>query len=571
MMSMVKMLIQRLCPCLPGAAGGAALLVFALTLLLRLLWIPAPSEPMLYDPDEAEMHEASLGPVLGTVPQRLIWPGGLMRHVALAHLGVSALTQGVPRTPDGLAAHIGQVLLEPGQAWTWMRWVGAFISALGFALPVWLGVRLGVPWVWAAALALAAACFPLHWRHGCMATSDGLAWGLVLAALTVARAGVLTLERILGSALLAGLALGSKMTLLPMLPALALVAWNGRLPWLRWLLAWSCGLLLGALLATPWFLADPVRLVKTMVGVVKFKPGESVGLAETMRLLSLGIPVWLLAFGLAGMAVAFCRKQERALAVGGALSVLWLIKTAAGSKQVVERYFPPLGMLLFFFGFLWLLPWLAVWLKGRQRHAVSAMLGLLTVVSLVQGWQAMSMEMAEMRARREAHLQIRSLLDKAGVHRVALDYTLFRCPLLRLADSGSFDRLAEHLELARVGHRGVEPMLAAFGMSTRAVKALGGLFDEVEVNQAARLRALAVAARGTCQVGWFHDGNNPVYGRQWQQDRQAVLAALAARELDAAVFVGQRPPELPGYSISTLPGKVPLHVVLALARPSMKP
>lgn len=93
----------------------------------------------------------------------------------------------------------------------------------------------------------------------------------------------------------------------------------------------------------------------------------------------------------------------------------------------------------------------------------------------------------------------------------------------------------------------------------------------MEVNQAARLRALAVAARGTRQVGWFHDGNNPVYGRQWQQDRQAVLAALAARELDAAVFVGQRPPELPGYSISTLPGKVPLHVVLALARPSMKP
>ena len=45
------------------------------------------------------MHDVSLGPVLGTVPQRLIWPGGLMRHVALVHLGFSALLQDVPRTP----------------------------------------------------------------------------------------------------------------------------------------------------------------------------------------------------------------------------------------------------------------------------------------------------------------------------------------------------------------------------------------------------------------------------------------------------------------------------------------
>lgn len=67
-------------------------------------------------------------------------------------------------------------------------------------------------------------------------------------------------------------------------------------------------------------------------------------------------------------------------------------------------------------------------------------------------------------------------------------------------------------------------------------------------------------ARGSCQVVWFHDGDNPVYGRQWQQDRQAVLAALAAGELDGAVFAGPMPLVLPGYSITMLPGKVPLYV-----------
>jgi hypothetical protein len=545
------------------------LLFFAAVLALRLVFIPAAGDPLLYDPDEAELHEASLGPVLGTVPQRLIWPGGLMRHVALAHLGVSAMVQKTPRSPDGLAVHIGQVLLNPAQAWAWMRWAGALFSALGFAIPVWLAVRQGAPWAWAVALGLAAACFPLHWRHGCMATSDALAWGLALMALTVAQAGALTVERCFASAVLSGLALGSKLTLLPMLPALALACWDRRVPWLRLLLAWSCGLLLGALVATPWFLADPVRLVKTMLGVVKFKPGEEVGAGETLRLLVAGIPPWLLVAGLAGVGVAFCRRQGRVLAAGMVLSALWLLKTAAGSKQVVERYFPPLGMVLFFAALIGLLPWVAAWLQGRRRHALTLALALLAAVSLAQGWQAMSSEMAEMRARVAGYEQARSLLEKAGARRVALHYTLFRTPLAGLADAASFNALAGHLELARVEHRGVQPILAGFGMSVSAIRVFGGLFDEVEANQSARLRALAAAAQGSCQVDWFHDGDNPVYGRQWKVDSQSVRAALAAGELDGAVFAGQTPLELPGHTLTTLPGKVPLHVMVKKTKPEV--
>lgn len=548
------------------AGTSLAILLF----VLRLLFIPGQEERLIFDPDEAEMHDVSLGPVLGTVPQRLIWPGGLMRHVALVHLGGAALLQDVPRTPEGLASHIGRVLLEPGQACAWMRWTGAFISALGFALPVGLAMRLGVPWAWAAALALAAACFPLHWRHGCMTTPDALAWGLALAALTAARAGTMSVERAFGSALLAGLALGSKLTLLPMVPALALACWDRRLPWMKLLPAWSCGLLLGMLVATPWFLADPVRLVKTMLGVVKFKPGEATGAGETLRLLLLGIPVWLIVAGLAGVGAAFCSRQGRVLAAGMMVSVLWLLKTAMDSKQVVDRYFPPLGMLFFFAALVWLLPLLASRLQGWRRRMVSTGLLLLAAWTLVQGWRAMDLEWQEMNSRHAVHLEVLADFQKTGATRIALDATLFRSPMSLLADAASFDAVAEHLEQARVGHRGVEEMLAGYGLSGAAVRVLGGLFDEVEANQSARLRAMAAGTTGRHRVWWFNASDNPVYGRQWVQEGAEVEAALAGGGLDVAVFAGKLSASLSGFVSRTLPGKVPLHVVHAVRKTGAK-
>lgn len=549
---------------------GGLLLAVTCLLVLRLWFIPGPEERLVFDPDEVEMHDVSLGPVLGTVPQRLIWPGGLMRHVALVHLGFSALLQDVPRTPEGLASHIGSVLLEPGQAWAWMRWSGALISALGFVLPVGLAVGMGVPWVWALALVLAAACFPLHWRHGCMTTPDALAWGLALVSLTVARAGAMSVERVFGSALLTGLALGSKLTLLPMMPALALACWDRRLPWMKLLLAWSCGLLLGMLVATPWFLADPVRLVKTMLGVVKFKPGEATGAGETLRLLLLGIPVWLIVVGLAGVGAAFWGRQGRVLAAGMVVSAVWLLKTAMDSKQVVDRYFPPLGMLLFFAAMVWLLPLLASRLQGWRRRMVSAGLLLLASGALVQGWRAMDLEWREMESRHAAHLEVLADLQKAGVTRIALDATLFRSPMSLLADAASFDAVAEHLELARVGHRGVADMLEGYGLSGTAVRVLGGLFDEVEANQSARLRAMAAGTTGRHRVWWFNASDSSVYGRQWMQEGSEVEAALAGGGLDVAVFAGRLPASLSGFVSRTLPGKVPLHVVHAVRKTGAK-
>lgn len=135
-----------------------------------------------------------------------------------------------------------------------------------------------------------------------------------------------------------------------------------------------------------------------------------------------------------------------------------------------------------------------------------------------------------------------------------------------LADAGSFDVVAEHLEQARVGHRGVEDMLRGYGLSGSAVRVLGGLFDEVEANQSARLRAMAAGTTGRRRVWWFNASDSPVYGRQWMQEGAEVEAALAGGGLDVAVFAGKLPASLSGFVSRTLPGKVPLHVVHAVRR-----
>jgi len=539
-------------------------MVFGIVLGLRLWFIPDSKELLMFNPDEAEMHEASLGPVLGTVPQRLIWPGGLMRYVALAHLGVSALpVDAMARSPEGFARHVGRVLLSPGEAWTWMRGFGAFISALGFAVPVFLAVRLGVPAGWAAALSLSTAAFPLHWSHGCMATPDALAWGLSLIALTLAWQSEGSLWKVFISAALAGLSVGSKMTVLPMLPVLAAAALSRDVPFARALAAWCCGLLLGMLVANPYFLADPVRLIKTMAGVLKFKPGDLTGLAAALKFMLGGIPLWLLALSL-GVLVAGWWSRQRLFLAGFIFSAVWMLHSAAGSKQVVERYFPPLGVVLMFAVLVVLMPWLAGRLKGWQRHAVSLGLAVLLLWTHVFGWSSLNEEVSAMRNRNAPAQALARQILSAGLKRVALDATLY-VPLLNpLADTASFDTLAEHLEREQIGHRSVEGTLKGFGFSLPAIRVLGGLFDEVEVNQAARLRAMAVASTGSVQVRWFFSGDNPVYGRLWKDDRAAVERALLNRELDAAVFVGAVPPALAGLPSVVIPAWQPLHLVRAV-------
>jgi hypothetical protein len=553
----------------PSRALLAALGLGVAVFVLRLCFIPASESLLLFNSDEAEMHEAALGPVLGTVPQRLIWPGGVMRHVALVHLGASAvLDNKVTMSPDGLAVHIGQVLLDPGKAWTWMRVFGAFGSAAGFAVVVWLVAKRGVPVHWALAIAFAMAVYPLHWMHGCMTTPDALAWGLALVALTLAWESAGTLWLVLASGVVAGLSVGSKMTMLPMVPALALVAVSRGHPVVRALAAWGCGLLLGLLLATPYFLADPVRLAKTMLGVVKFKPGDFTGLATTLRLMLGGIPVWLVVAGALAMIAAWIRR-ERVMLAGLVLSSAWMIQSAAGSKQVVERYFPPLGMVLFFAVTVLLLPWINK-KYGNDRggsRVVSCICLLLAGLSLWNGWKVMSLEHEAMVRRAEPAAMLAEVLKGMDVKRVALDSRLYGPRLSQLASAGSLDALAEHLEMEQVGHRSMIPTLSGFGFSHATIRVLGGLFDEVEVNQAARLRAMAAAATGTLELRWFFSGKEAVYGRLWKDNVSGVEASLQRGELDAVVFVGNVPPALASWPVTVIPAEQPLHLVRLVKQP----
>ena len=515
-----------------------ALFVFAVVFTQRLWFVPSADSSVFFTEDEVEMHEASLGIVLGTVPQRLIWPGGMMRYVALTQLAASWLAdESLAKSPDGFAQHVGGVLLSPEDSWRWMRLCSAFIASVGFAAPVWLAIRIGVPALWATCLAIAAAAFPLCWMSGCMATPDAMAWGLVLIALVVTYRGAIFV-----GAVIAGLAIGTKMTILPLLPALALLAVSRGRPVPRLAGAWCCGLLLGLLVANPYFLADPVRMIKTMVGVLRFKDGDFIGMPGALGYLVGSIPLWLVVLGLVSL-VAAGLWHQRAVMAGTIISILWMILASAASKQVMERYFMPLGMLLLFLVLILLLPVLSL-VKGRMRLVFSILVVMLAVGSSLDGWMAMQGTQTGMNGYHQAEVELGKFLGTLGNQRVALDSSLFVPHLRRHATAGRLDTMAEDLEVAHVAHRSVAATLSGFGFSAPAIRVFGGLFDEAEVNLAARLRAMAAASKGKLEMFWYCKEATVADGRLWQLDSHKVISMLQRSELDAVVFVDAVPASL---------------------------
>lgn len=526
----------------PRLAALAAVAVFAITLMLRLGFMPAGDSPVIFSGDETEMHEAALGMVMGVPPQRLIWPGGLMRLAALAHLGVTWLADAsMPKSPDGLARHLGQVLLHPEGAMWWMRFCGALTLAAGFAAAAWMAVRAGAPLLWATGLLTAASVFPLHWMSGCMATPDAMAWGLALVSLSITWSG-----GVFTGAVIAGLAVGTKMTTLPLLPAFALMAVaGGKMDVRRAAANWGCGLLLGLLVANPYFLAEPVRLMKTMTGVLRFRAGDVTGMAGALTLLGQSLPVWLCVLGFAALVAAW-KWRLRAATVGAVLSALWLIQACAASRQVMERYFSPLGMLLLFLVLVVLLPVLAT-AQGRMRQVFSLLVVLLAAGSCVDGWMVMRRMQQGMADHHEVEINLGQMLATMKGARVAVDSTLFVPHVRRHAKAASLDAQAQYLEQSRVGHESMVSPLTGFGFSAASIRVFGGLFDEAEANMAARLRAMAAATSGQHDMEWFSNGLQAADGRIWRMDAVAAVEGLQSGKLDAAVFVGEPPEALARY------------------------
>jgi hypothetical protein len=545
----------------PRLAVLVSVCVFAISFGHRSVFIPVGNPPVLFDSDEREMHEASIGAALGATPQRLIWPGGLVRHAGLLHLGLSwVLDRSGAKTPDSFARHIGKILIEPEGAYLWIRGFNALISALGFAMLAGLAVRSGCPPEWAVMALSTAQALPLHLMHGSMITPDGLAWGLLLTALVLGWKGGQSLWWVLVSGSIAGLAVGCKLTILPMLPAAAILAARSGPALVPGLAAWSTGLLLGALVANPFFLADPVRLAKTLIGVLKFKESSMMGWPGALNLLLAAIPAWLLALGSASLFVAW-RKGARLQVYGALVSAAWLLHSTANSRQVVERYYPPLGIVLLFYVLVFLLPRLAE-ARLSRRWWMTAGLALATGVIIISSHTRVKQIQHQAQEGSRPALVASDVIQKKAFGRVAVDSALFLPVLIQRGSASGFDEQAEYLESSRVEYRTLAQMLGNFHFTPEAVRVLGGLFNEVEVNQAARLRAMATASTGPIHIAWFFNGDQTALGRIWKHGLPDARRLLDAGEVEAVFFRKHLPESFIGYPFEEIKaGSDPIFVV----------
>lgn len=486
------------------------------------------------------MYQSSFGQLLGTPAQRLIWPGGLMRHYVVGHVLVSfALDSKAEKSPEGFARSVGNQLRKPWSGLIGMRVLGSLLAALGFGALAAAAVRSGVPAVFAAAMSVVFSTSELMIGHAVMATPDAMAWGLFLIALTLAWSGTSVTRPALLAGGVGGLALGSKLTVLVIVPALVGVILSRSNN--RWRDLFVCGLAIaaGAVIANPFFIADPFRVAKTLIGVTKFKDAEIVGWGGAMTNFFAGIPFWVIACGASAILMASL-KRRWFLGGGLVISTLWLLSSAAGSRQVEPRYFVPLGLAYAFAGFVLIFPFIEVLpIRLRRLATIAATVGACCLLILSTIRQAQS-DVNRINSTEPIQRAAQDLVALSS-GRVLVDEDCFDTLLRAHVSSASFARAADEIEQRNLGGKGAARLASGHGASSLLLEVFGGLFDETGANHVARLRAMAASPGGNLNVSWFHPDAEHPGARLWPLAGNEAFDAFRSGDFEMLVIRGPAP------------------------------
>ena len=490
-------------PADPPAWRTAAwvLLAAGLVLLTRAWLVPLATNP-IRNLDEVILFNGALDPWTGSPATNLVWPGGVLRLVVWAAVPIDfllhALHAGGRPTPGSLAVFLGTVLRDPLRGVGALRWVVVAISTLGFATlyaPVRRESRSRLAGVLAV---LTLAAVPLVWQRSVMGVPDAVSWSLATAAFALAAGpkgrGGRSLQRPAWAGLLAGIALGSKLTSLYLLPLVVIAALHRSGRKVAALAVCVALVPVGFYLAVPYVVSDPVRLAKTVLGSAIIRPG-SPGWANVAHYYVGGVPVWITLIGLAGFTAAAARRQWWAI-VAAALCLAAVVATTVRTPQLFEHYFTPLSVLAVFLGF--------AYLPGPMRRASTRLGGggragiavALAATFLLIGWLSFRAERALDRGQTERYAGIFQgsaavLADRpTGVVLVPVDHS---AAYVNGASSDSLRASADRLEAAAAGGKSVEPLLLRSGFGPVGAAALGSVANEDERAGVARYRLMAAA------------------------------------------------------------------------------
>ncbi|MEM7352706.1 MAG: hypothetical protein AAF657_18040, partial [Acidobacteriota bacterium] len=392
---------------------GLLLLLFVVSLALRLPAAVQPPAPWVYDSDELVFLGSLLGLLGGETPHALQWPAATL-HLALLPfvllhfaLTAEALWPAIAATDpyafaDALTLYLGNAFYDPLSLLVPMRILLA--GATSFTAPLafhYLPARFDRGERLMAALVLASS--PVLVRQTALVKGDSLGllfWTLALTLLlardrppqrTMAarRAAIL-------SALHLGLATASRLTLLAAWPLLPLYAWwTGPRRQLIRIASLSLGAFaLPILIFLPFFWTQPFTFLKAVLGNVLLLSRQDGGgqslTALLVKMIALAGPVAIV-LAVAGLAMLWRRRERRDLAALTTVAFVLFLIPLARSGHLPPHYtlpFLPILSLWCGVGAATVTRWATRTRPGAARPLLLALAGAVIAVNTVDvfGW-----------------------------------------------------------------------------------------------------------------------------------------------------------------------------------------
>lgn len=378
----------------PFGRKESILLIVLTAVLILSVRIPShgiPSDQMR-NADELTMLYSSMAPFLGVTATSQCWPGGGMRLLMLPTTFITYLTDcRLKPTPDGWVLFLAEYVGDWNRAVSQMRWISTVFVSLGFAMLV-LPIRLFSGSALLAVIgATAATTVTAVWQRSVMGTPDGMALGLLAAALSV---GLLSQQkpwRVVAAGALLGAAVATKISAGFVAPTVLLAVifsepaarWTLRL---RNLLIFCAAGAVALLLVEPYFITDPLRSAKSILGNLLYRSAKG----DLFDGIMTGASPWLMIMGLAGW-IACLFTRQWGLFFASAVSIGLTAAIIVRSPQIDPHYFAPLVPLLAVLAFGTLpaaLPgsWRAA-LAGSPRPLPAIVLVLLLGVAVFLGYR----------------------------------------------------------------------------------------------------------------------------------------------------------------------------------------
>lgn len=312
----------------------------AILIVLRLPVAFMANQGLIENIDELTMTFNTADRFLGVPHVTASWPGGTVQLITVPLIALQYIIQtNVHISANTLVAFFSDLYRNPWPAIALTRAPIVIVSSLGIAMLYYPLAAVAKKANIIFMSILMVATLPFVWVHSQMATTDGMALGLVCAS-----AGVLgrpkTQARVQIAGALFGLALAAKVLYVLAIPILISLLIINTTSIKRDFVYFISFAVIGFVFACPYVWTDPIRYAKGLFGT-SAKQGRPPNFQQLLAILFSSYTWPLMALYALGLA-DLLRKHKYAISIGVILTLLLsLVIFSRTQGYVFDRYFLP--------------------------------------------------------------------------------------------------------------------------------------------------------------------------------------------------------------------------------------